>query len=111
MSATCGQCGAPTADDKSKRYAVRVDGQWIARFTSPGAEVDKAWEASEGLRLASRCKAIVGAVPYLWTHADNARYTAQLLSGEHVSICGHCVPKPPKKTRKAKHHGEDETDS
>lgn len=108
---TCGKCGAHPPDDNTKHYAVRVDGQWIARFTYPAAQVDKAWASSDGLQLAPSCKAIVGEVPYLWSDDSSARFVAHGLGGEHVWICDRCVPKNPKKKRKAGRHGEDETGS
>jgi hypothetical protein len=100
----CGKCAteAEAKNATSSHYAVRVGGRWVARFTYPASQADKLWEASEGLRLASHCKAILGDLPYLWRYEDSAKCTAEGLGGEHIWICERCVPKEPKKTRKPK---------
>ncbi len=99
MPEECGQCGAKTPTDQVRNYAVRVDGRWVARFTYcvGNTQTDKEWDASEGIRLASHCKGVLGVVPYIWTYEDSAHYTAVGLGGEHVWLCDNCLPKDPSK--------------
>ena len=102
--------------DKRTRFAVRVGAQWIARFTHPSVTpVDKVWLASEGLPIASHCKALVGDVPYLWPPygEQSAAFIARAVEGaQHVPICDACVPKAPKVSRKrrGRSSSEDEPD-
>ena len=65
------------------QYAVRVNGKFVERFTYPGSIVkpEKAWEKSEGVKIAPCCKAIFGDVPFLWGRQDGARYVAKQLGG------------------------------
>jgi hypothetical protein len=99
-SPTCGQCGAELSDKTTARYAVRIEPRWIARFTYPTGSADKSWEASEGIAIASHCKAIVGDIPYLWSSKDSAVFIADKAGGACVGICDGCVPKAPKQTRR-----------
>ena len=123
----CGKCGA-ALEGPPGHFAVRVGmsakaergqqlgllhagsagPQWIARFTYPSAQVDKAWEASEGIRVASACTAILGEPPYLWTGQESARFVADSLDGEAVPVCDACVPKPPKATKRARPAAKEE---
>jgi hypothetical protein len=57
------------------RYAVQVGKRFIERFTYPSTAhytKDKVWEASEGKKIALRCKAILGTDPFLWDIFDSA---------------------------------------
>ena len=77
-------------------YAVRKGAEFVAAFTYPTSttRVDKAWEASPGIRFAQCVKAKLGTTPYLWKVRDSAVYVAELLGGEVVTfsdgkeVCG-----------------------
>ena len=69
-------------------YAVRKGAEFVAAFTYPTSitQVDKAWEASPGIRYAQCVKAILGATPYLWRHRDSAAHVAGLIGGMLVTF-------------------------
>ena len=109
---TCGLCGRERAGAEGQS-AVRVDGQWIARFIyRPHDATDKAWKATEGLTLASHVKALPGMPPYVWPHADNARFVANALGGAVAWLCEECAPRGGKRStsrkRKGRPNDEDE---
>jgi hypothetical protein len=89
---TCLGCGAQAPDKPALTYAVRMDDRWLSRFTYPQGDKDKEWEKSEGLRLASHCKALPGDRPYVWNNPDSAQYVAKTLGGKAGWLCEACTP-------------------